>query len=421
MLPYIPFIYFTALLIIHLTNPRIRFGAGAMSLLWIDISAFFSILIDTKDLYGQFGCNEHAISFAGVLLYCLLWTIILMPVLKLDKKDITIEQQFSKPGLFKFICIFMIICMFIRLLTTDYLSVLTEALLSDSSDIYASKLEKDVYSGGANHFWQWIPNIVSSFTVLYLVCWWISITICPQSKLISTCLLLLSSFAMLLEFSTGGRAQLIWWIVMFLILYSLFKSVLSPKQKRKILIAFSCFFAIAFVGFTIITLSRFDDGGNNAMDSFIGYSGQQLNNFCAILPYVDVSHLYPDRVFPLYQYIIKKQPYDMLEYYSFLHDVYPIHMNVFFTLFGSLLIDTGIIGLLIFLLLYYTLTVRLNNNNSTIKCSSLFIWGLLFCIPVRGLFGWPYTNYTNTLYIWFSIALFILFHYNIKAGDKKII
>lgn len=421
MLAYIPFIYFTLSLIIHLANPKKRFGAGAMSLLWIDISAFFSILLDSKNLYGQFGCNEYAISFTGVLLYCLLWTIILVPILKLDHKDITLEKQLRKPGLFKFVCIFIIICMSIRLLTTDYLAILKEILQSDSSDIYASKLEKDVYSGGANLFWLWIPNIVSSFTVLYLLCWWISITICQQSKLISTCLLLFSSFAMLLEFATGGRAQLIWWIAMFLILYFLFKSALSHKQNKYILVVFSCFFTIVFTGFIIITLSRFDDGASNAIDSLIGYSGQQLNNFCAILPYVDIAHLYPDRVFPLCQYIINKQPYDMLEYYSFLHDVYPIRMNVFFTLFGSLLIDTGILGLLIFLLLYYVLTAKLNSSNDVINSSSLFMWGLLFCIPVRGLFGWPYTNFSNTLYIWFSIALFILFHYNIKSGNKKIV
>ena len=92
MLAYIPFIYFTLSLIIHLANPKKRFGAGAMSLLWIDISAFFSILLDSKNLYGQFGCNEYAISFTGVLLYCLLWTIILVPILKLDHKDDSINK-----------------------------------------------------------------------------------------------------------------------------------------------------------------------------------------------------------------------------------------------------------------------------------------------------------------------------------------
>ena len=58
MLTYIPFIYFTLWLIIHLINSKMRFGAGAMSLLWIDISAFFFILLDSKNLYGRFDLHH---------------------------------------------------------------------------------------------------------------------------------------------------------------------------------------------------------------------------------------------------------------------------------------------------------------------------------------------------------------------------
>lgn len=420
MLAYIPFTYFTLWLIIHFARPNMRFGAGAMCLLWVDISAFFAILIDARNLYDQFGCNEYSITAYGVLLYCLLWTIILAPLMKLDGTDITISPHINKPILFKVFCLFLILCMFIHIVFADYLSFFQERLMADSADNYAESVELERYRGGANQFILWIPNIIASFTPLYLLCWIISITICKQSKLIRICLLGASMLAMFVGFAYGGRAQLLWWCITFLIYFFLFKPQMSPTQRKYINAVFLSFAGIAFIGIMIITLSRFDDGSSQALDSIIGYAGQQVNNFCALLPYVDFAHLYPDRVFPLYQYVVKGEPYDMIKLYSFLSNLYPIRINVFFTLFGGLLIDTGIVGLIVFLLLYVFISQKLiHTQQNTINISQLFIWSLLFCIPVRGLFGWPFTTYNNSLYIFFSIGLFILFNYTFKFGRNK--
>lgn len=420
MLAYIPFIYFTIWLIIHLINPKMRFGAGAMSLLWIDISAFFSILIDVRNLYGQYGCNEYSVSIFGVLLYCLLWTIILVPLMKLDSINITISPNINTPKVFKAFCVFLILCMFIHIVFADYLSTFQERLMADSADNYAESLETDRYRGGANQFLLWVPNIVASFTPLYLLSWVISVTICKQSKLIRLCLLGASMLAMLVGFASGGRAQLIWWCITFLIYFYLFKPLMSLTQRRYINIVFLFFAGIAFVGMSIITLSRFEDGGNQALDSIIGYAGQQVNNFCALLPYVDLAHLYPDRLFPLYQYVVKNQPYDTLEFYSYISSLYPIEMNVFFTIFGGLLVDTGILGLLVFIVVYLLTTRYLRRSiNNEITIQHLFILSLLFCIPIRGLFGWPFTTYKNSLYIFFSIGLYIFFNHTFIFRRNK--
>ena len=422
MLAYIPFIYFTCWLIRHLSNPNMRFGAGGMALLWIDISALFSILIDIRDVYGQFGCNEYSLSWVGVLLYCALWTIILIPLLKLDQVGIEIQPVEGKQTLFKFICIFLIICMFIHMAVAGSISSIKEQLVMDLSDAYSEKLSKDTYSGGAGAIWQWIPNIVSLFTPLYLLCWFISITICKQSKLINSLLLLSSALGMIVGFVGGGRAALLWWILTFLVYLFLFKRNLSPVQLKRIRLTFIVFAGCAFLGIVLITVARFEDGISYALDSFIGYAGQQVNNFCAFLPHADFFHLYPDRIFPLYQYVVKHQSYDMIEFYSYLSSLYPIKMNVFFTVFGGLLVDTGFLGLFTFLILYLLATRYLHYSiHNELTIPYLFVLSLIFCIPIRGLFGWPFTNYHNTLYIFFSIGLLLCFKYNIKYGRKTII
>jgi oligosaccharide repeat unit polymerase len=299
-------------------------------------------------------------------------------------------------------------------------SELISQLSMDSSDLYLEKQSRTVYTGGARNFLLWIPNTVASFTVLYNLCWFISLSVCKQSKIVNILLLLSSSISMLVGFASGGRAALLWWTLTFLVFYFFFKPNLSSKQVHAINIAFSIFAGIGLFGFIIITLSRFDDGANNALLSFIGYAGQQLNNFCALLPHIDLSHLYPDRLFPLSQYILTNEPLKLSEYYAFLSSIYPIQVNVFFTLFGELLMDTGIIGLLLFICLYTTIAISISRNRS-IESYQLFVLAILFCIPVRGLFAWPFSNYFESLYLLFSVGLFIIFKYNLKFGQKHLL
>lgn len=420
MLIYIPFIYFTLWLILHLVNPNNRFGAGAMALLWVDLSAFFAILIDFRNLYGQFGCNSHAISFIGIILYCALWTIILYPLIRLDNNNIQISSITIKPKLFRFLCVFLILCMIIHIGQLD-LATLKNQLLMDSSEAYSDKFERAMYAGGAKQYWMWVPNIVASFTPLYPLFWFISITICKQPKWISILLLLFSLLSMIVGFSDGGRAALLWGIMTFLMYFFLFKHKLSSIQLKNITILFACITCIALIGFTLITISRFDDGANNAIDSFIGYAGQPINNFCAFLPYTDFAHLYPERIFPLYQYAVKHEALRLSDIYAVLSNIYPIQVNVFFTLFGELLMDTGVLGLIIFLVLYTWVTRTFLKGHSTLNIQHLFIIGIILCIPVRGLFAWPFTTYSDTLYLFFSLCLYLIFQYNITYGNKQLI
>ena len=41
------------------------------------VISIFSIVIDAKDLYGQYGINLYSVTFPTILLYCFQWTMIL--------------------------------------------------------------------------------------------------------------------------------------------------------------------------------------------------------------------------------------------------------------------------------------------------------------------------------------------------------
>ncbi len=414
---YIPFIYFTLWLILHLRKPDIRFGAGAMSLLWIDICSLFQILLDIRDVYGSFGCNDYALSTVGVILYCVFWTILLYPLTKLDDKHI--QFQINKTQLFHILCIFILLFgIFHIFVSGSYQKMLENLHLSTRLDAYEKSMDNSAIYQSKHQWWLWIPMVINAMWPLTLLCWFTSISICRQSLWLRIGLLFLSMYNALFGFAAGGRAQLLWWCITFIIYYCLFRPQIEASKRKLIVGLFSGFATVGFIGFMAITLSRFDSSvADYALDAFIGYAGQPLNNFCAFLPYADIAHLYSGRLFPLSTFLLTHQPYNMQDYYAFLHTIYPLHMNVFFTAFGEVLIDAGVVGLISFLMLYILLTKKICYiaNNKKIEFSQLILIIILFCFPVRGIFSWPTVgDLKDTLGVFISIGLYILFKYNFK-------
>ncbi len=251
---------------------------------------------------------------------------------------------------------------------------------------------------------------------LTLLCWFVSLNLCKQHAWIRFALLFLSAYTALMGFSGGGRAQILWWAITFLEYYFLFRPQLEPRQRKLICSIFGAFGGIGFLGFIAITASRFDSNVSGyAFDSFTAYAGQPLNNFCAVLPYIDFAHLFTDRLLPLTTFLQTHQPYDLHEYYDFLTMFYPVQTNVFFTCFGTMMIDAGWIGLLFLLFIYILVAHFVRPSNQIIDFSKLIILVYLFYFPIRGFFGWPFQGQINeTLGIFMSIGLYIIFKYTFK-------
>lgn len=413
----IPFLYFTIWLIAHLKKSNIRFGVGAMSLLWIDIDSFFVFLLDIRDLYGDWGCNDYALNLGRVILYCLLWTLVLYPLTKLDDKEIQLSIQ--KQQLFHYLCIFSIVCGAIYIIGTGVFSNIIANLQVDRSDAYENSMDQynNIHIGGKKQILLWAPMVITRFWPLLLLFWFGANSICQQPVWIRLGLLILSMYLMFSGYSGGGRAQTIWWIVTFMEYYCLFYPFMEKRKRSFILLVFLSIASAGILGLFAITVSRFDSSiTGNILDSIIGYAGQPLNNFCAVIPYVDFAHLYPQRLFPLSNFLVTHNIYNMVDYYEFLGCVYPLEVNVFFTLFGELLLDSGVIGLLLFMFIYYFTLIRLSSvKNGNLEFYQLLIVSIIICIPIRGIFAWPFLgNITETLGIIYVLILYVLFKYTFK-------
>lgn len=419
MLAYIPFIYFTIWLIIHLTNPRMRFGAGAMTLLWIDISAFFSILLDARNLYGEWGCNDYSLSWISVISYCLLWSIVIFPILKLDQKELNIVPT-DKTQAFSYICIFFIICVIIYTTAVGSFDSIIQQLQVSRNDAYEQSGDNSAIYQSKNRFLLWIPMIVSNSSVLLLLFYFISETIIRQRRLVRWGLLLSSLLILITSYAGGGRAHLIWWVITFFIFYAFFYPYMTISLRKKLLLASIILTTLSFSGLLIITFSRFDSSVYSyALNSLIGYAGQTLNNYSSQLPYVNFPHLYTERLMPLTTFLQTHQPYDAKEYYTFLSTIYPIQVSVFFSVFGDILMDCGYLGLSTYILIYLIIVKLIVPHNNQIALHQIFIFAIICCIPVRGVFSYPFTRTTETLFILTVFMLYLFFRYTIIVGEKK--
>lgn len=418
---YIPFIYFTLLLLWHVNKPDMRFGAGAMSLLCVDISAFFSILLHVRNLYGDMGCNLYALTFLGVALYCILWTIVLYPILQLDKKEIRMEV--TKSSLLSFLCVFFIVCVGIYIVGTGVIGKIIDGLTTTRSEAYDASMSNDKIYQSQRRFWLWIPQIVFNASPLCLLLWFVAETISPQRLWIRMGLLCSSMILVVNAYAGGGRAHLLWFVETFMILFAYFVPMMSRKKKLTILSIGGVVGLVAFAGLLIITLSRFESSVTDyALNSLIGYAGQNVNNFCACLPYIDAGHLYGERMMPLITFLKTGMPYDMFEYYSFLGMQYPIQVNVFFTMFGGALMDLGVVGLLVYLFFYWGIAKHMAApQDGVLQTPQILLFALIVCVPVRGLYGYPFTTTNGTLYLMLVCALYFLFKYTFVYDKKRII
>ena len=412
---YIPFIYFT-LMLVWCWHKYHTIGIGFVSIAWVDISSLFAIVIDARGLYGTMGVNDYAITPIATFIYCFLWTIALLPIAKLDDPDFSLSVR--KSQLFTLLCLFICLMVGIQLVFGDFVELLQNGLKLSGAENYDLAKEAEQNYQGRGKYWLWIPTIVSNGFPLILLCWFISLTICPQRKWVTLALILLSTTKMIIGLLSGGRAQIIWWMITFLMLFAFFRRFMSNHHRVLIRNIFIALGSLALVGFLSITFSRFDDSTDYAIDSLVGYAGQTFNNFCAFLPYSEIYQFRFERTFPLLNLLTHHHHVGLLEYYDMLENEFPIYMSVFFPFFGSAIIDLGWIGISIIYVLYlmcYRYLVLPDRGTNIIDFSSLVIMAVLTGFISQGLFHYPFAYHENTAYAIFSLLLYFIFKYNYKV------
>ena len=229
----IPFIYFILLTAYFYMKHRCLNLDITATLILVAIS-FFSILIDIYNVYGDYGINEYAVTLPSILLYCLQWTIILLPIHHLS----CIKLQKHEPHkLFFLSTIIIILIVSSSIMIATSLSDIKEALIMDMVDVYNQNAAlRSVGGHGESNYLLFLPQIFVSapFPTLALFLWFYLKSFTKTPAIIRIGLLVASIVQAILSIIVAGRAALIYWVFDFFLLFGYFYQYLSSHLKKGI-------------------------------------------------------------------------------------------------------------------------------------------------------------------------------------------
>lgn len=407
----IPLIYFLGLGFYFYKKQQCWNIDIAAALLLATIS-FFAIMIDFNNVYGEYGINEDYITLPTLILFCIQWTIILLPIHHIAM--ISIEQHpVIKKKMLYILTITIALASLIIICTS--LSDLKEALTSEMVDLYTQHLDTVRYSSDTSNYIMFLPQILVAypFPTLALFLWFYikAFTKCPT--ILRTSLLIASIIQAITSIISAGRAAMIFWMFDFILIYSYFYKYLAPKQKRYINIIFGSIGTLCLFLLLAITISRFDQTNRDPLVSLYGYAGQHINNFCAMISQGSNSPFSFDREFPLTAKLLGQQ-YNILDHYDNIASHVKILVNVFGTFGGDLYLDLGIIGYISFFTLWTIGYILIKNKWTSLKFYNIFIFIILLSFITKGLFSWPLTGHYTTFAIMLMFLNRYLFKYIIK-------
>ncbi|MBQ0062665.1 MAG: hypothetical protein KBS94_01400 [Prevotella sp.] len=401
----LPLIYFTFIFILLLyKNKKWNLDLAATSLLMIISLA--AIMIDINDIYGDYGINEYSITFPTLILFCVQWTLVLLPLHLISQLPMQKFPHIKRSMLIVFLLLIAISS--ILMIAVNFQDI-KEAMLMDAIDV-SNQHYKELHEGGkqsdANYF-MFLPNILVSipFPTLALFLWFYTKSFVKCPFIIRFGILMASIVQAIISIASAGRSAIIYWVFDFFLIYSFFHQYLTKRIKRMIGITATIIGALIGTVFFIITFARFDMAENSRrspFESLYGYAGQHVNNFCHMFVEGGDSPTQIDRVFPLISKISGKQ-FDLVEHYNNTEKYVRGLTSVFDTFGAEVYLDLGWPFYISLLILLYIIAVVIQRNWKEISFHRVFFVVIGITFFTHGLFAWPFTGHYTTL------ALFIIF------------
>ena len=165
----IPLLYFIGLGIYFYKKQQCwNIDIAAVSLLVL--ISFFAILIDINDIYGMYGINENHITLPTILLFCIQWTIILLPIHYIANLPIEKHPE-VKTKLLYILAITISIASIIIISTS--MQDIKEALVMDVVDRYNDNINNVSMGSTESNYFMLLPQILVAppFPTLALFIW----------------------------------------------------------------------------------------------------------------------------------------------------------------------------------------------------------------------------------------------------------
>ncbi len=411
----IPFIYFSCLTLFFWKKEK-HWNIGSATSSILVLISLFAILIDILNLYGEYGINIKAYSLLTLLLYCFQWTITLLPFHYLSRLQLKPIDQ-SKEQLFTLLIWILIITAFISLISigNDVIQIISSRDFLSVKNEHYDDLDNHFDDGKRNYFMVLPLLLMSScFQVLSIILSMYIFSFDTKKSILGVLLLIISTIGIFQSIKIAGRSAPIYWMLNFYIIYALFSQYIEKSIKKKIGIIVGTIAGLIVLLILSITLSRFDDGADNALNSFIGYAGQSINNFCAVFSYGDNSPHSTERIFPLLNKLFYHHQFSLVEHYASIENSLNIIVHNFSSFGGEIYLDLGWVGYIVCIFCIALFGIFIKYKWQSIEFYKLFILSIFVTFYTYGLFAWPFVGHYTTAGILLMLITYLLFKYKFK-------
>lgn len=397
----------------HFFKNNKRADLPFLIMLMYTINSFLSIFVDK---YNMLGLNYHP-SLLSTIVYCGLLTLCWLPFSRYSNLNINKVKAISNTKALKIVAWVSFLWFVIYL----YLYIDTLQLVLTGGDMLA--LRGMIYKGESINVGQGLPvylHIPFTLANCLFGCSWIFIFLAFFSKFIQK--LPNKYFLLFLLTSLSGplagivevdRSKTTYWIISMVINFLFFSKFMTRKQRTWVMSVLAIFVTGGLIYIANLTTARFDDydsvaGLSGSFSGVLVYLGQSYINFCYFFdtftpPYHTLAIIFPSFFYfvlgdDLVGGTVLQAHWDLLTGYS---------TGVFYTFMGHIMIFAGFFVLVVFCVLYSTISNSILKRN-VLKggtLHSLFMYQALASVMALGLFGHYYASYILT----FSLVFFYCF------------
>lgn len=371
----------------------------------LDTYTFVSLLYAVSSLCSIFFYFSESmdpqkanISFVASLVYCLLLTLIMLPLRFFSPvriKQITIRNT----KLFDAMTIFFFLGT-VYTLIANWEDILFRFAYGDWETLRKIVMDGDLITtskGGLSKYIGLLFSYPGSISFIMFPVFFIYTIFLKKPWWMSTMAFLGTTNVILTGILQVDRSSTFRWILVLVFNLIFFRHFVSSRIKKKLYPFIALLGALAVLYLGVVTLGRF--GQDNASNSLLSYSGQPYINYCYLWDNFDngegVSTKY---LLPATHFFIIKDYNGNVARQRELTEKTGIECGMFYSVLGSFILDANKVGPFLFTFLYLFIFLFFNKG-STISDKSFFLMYILSIIPLFGFIAYSYTSPTSTLSI----------------------
>lgn len=416
---FVPFIFFTLLTAYWWKKHQGLDVCVYMSAMYA-ITSLLCVLCVTQDMLDEGGIlfdrYDIELSFIPTVLYCAFLFLGMLPFSMVYKNDIkTISTP--NPVIVSGVSWFLIAIAFLNfyLVADSTIEILSGDLSTIRGNHYDGiespamvKAESMPFILRFLYYFN-ISTLLALPLFFYYICfekkpWWFNT------------LLMFASLSMpLAGIQSADRTEMVFYGIMFISCIIFFHRFMSQKAKRVMRWAMLPV-AIGMVTYvTAVTVSRFGKNDTGATGNIVQYAGQNYLNFCFFWEKAHFDQVTAEREMPLtyhYAFHIDNDDYRR----SVRSGKQGFFMSVFASYIGDIMLDLSPIGMIIWCLLFFVITMVVikRPHREELSVGEYIAFFALSVIPLFGIFYYRYMAFPYTFMMAIVALMYITDKYKIE-------